>query len=335
MSLIPSESYSFPDHFTKTVIPSREPKQEKPQPEKIHQKPAIVALPDPEPEFEPEFEPIIDSENEFVEDEPVELPLPVAPPPPVKQPVPVPRPNPALRRAHAPPPRIPDAPVRKLALPASLKPKVRWNNRAAPIDPATNRNNGNGNGANERLPALPPAENVIPMKAPRPVPRPPQPVQPPRPAPPAAVLQRPVQQSRPVPPPPVLQRPAQPPPPRKPVAVATQMRPARPQPLPAPPKPAPRSVSIPEADFFEVFAENGFEAANKRRRQMKFRRFVACEGAALLVLLPLVILGLTLNINAPALRWIMNILTIAAAVAAAVIPIGFYAFTPTLPELER
>src|SRR6266404_1719348 len=142
MSLIPSESYSFPDHFTKTVIPSREPKQENPQPEKIRQKPAIVALPDPEPEFEP----IIDSENEFVEDEPVELPAPFVPPPPVKQPVPVPRPNPALRRAHAPPPRIPEAPVRKLALPASLKPKVRWNNRAAPIDPATNRNNGNGNG---------------------------------------------------------------------------------------------------------------------------------------------------------------------------------------------
>ena len=83
-----------------------------------------------------------------------------------------------------------------------------------------------------------------------------------------------------------------------------------------------------------MFAESGQVAMN-RRRQMKFRRFVACEAAAFLVLLPLVILGLTLNINAPALRWIMNILTIAAAVAAAIIPIVFYAFTPTLPELER
>src|SRR4051812_33971812 len=98
MSLIPSESYSFPDHFTKTVIPSREPKQKKPQPEKIRPKPTIVALPDPEPEFEPELEPIIDSENGFVEDEPVvEPPAPVIPPPPVAQPVPVPRPSPALR----------------------------------------------------------------------------------------------------------------------------------------------------------------------------------------------------------------------------------------------
>jgi hypothetical protein len=68
---------------------------------------------------------------------------------------------------------------------------------------------------------------------------------------------------------------------------------------------------------------------------MKFRRFIACEAAALLILLALVILGLTLNITAPALRWILNIFTIAAAVAVAVIPIVFYAFTPTLPDLER
>jgi hypothetical protein len=91
----------------------------------------------------------------------------------------------------------------------------------------------------------------------------------------------------------------------------------------------------PQVDFFEAFEENAYEAAARRRREIKFRRFVACEGAALLVLLPLVILGLTLNIDAPALRWIMNILTIAAAMAAVVIPIIFYAATPTLPEIER
>jgi hypothetical protein len=68
---------------------------------------------------------------------------------------------------------------------------------------------------------------------------------------------------------------------------------------------------------------------------MKFRRFIACEAAALAVLLPLVVVGLTLGITAPGLLWMINIFTIAAAVAAAVIPIVFYAFTPTLPELER
>jgi len=32
MSLIPSESHSFPDHFTSTVVPSRRPKKAKPEP---------------------------------------------------------------------------------------------------------------------------------------------------------------------------------------------------------------------------------------------------------------------------------------------------------------
>jgi ABC-type spermidine/putrescine transport system permease subunit II len=68
---------------------------------------------------------------------------------------------------------------------------------------------------------------------------------------------------------------------------------------------------------------------------MKFRRFIACEVAALVVLVPLVILGVALNITSPALRWVMNLFTISAAISAAVIPIVFYAFTPTLPELER
>ena len=310
MSLIPSESYSFPDHFTKTVTPSRQPKQEKPEPEKIRRKPRIVALPDPEPELEP----IVDSFDENVEVEPFEVP--VAPPAPVAPP------NPALRRAQAPPPRVPEAAVRRIALPPTLKPKVRWNNRAAPMDPATNRNNGgSGNATQPPAPAPLPAQNVIPMRAAKPAPRPPQPLQPPRPAPPQAVPQNLVQSQ-----------------PRRPVPVPTQMRQARPQPVPqrpAPPKPAPPTVSSPQADFFEMFAEDGYGVAVKRRREMKFRRFIACEGAALLILLPLVILGLTLNISAPALRWTMNILTIGAAFAAVVIPIAFYAFTPTLPELER
>jgi hypothetical protein len=60
---------------------------------------------------------------------------------------------------------------------------------------------------------------------------------------------------------------------------------------------------------------------------------IACETAALIVLLTLVVMGITLNITAPGLRWILNIFTIAAAVA--VIPIIFYASTRTLPDLER
>ena len=105
--------------------------------------------------------------------------------------------------------------------------------------------------------------------------------------------------------------------------------------MPVPAKPAAPVVASAQADFFEMFAEDGYGLAIQRRREMKFRRFLVCEAAALLVLLPLVILGLTLNINASALRWTMNIATIAAAFAAVLIPIAFYAFTPTLPELER
>lgn len=423
MSLIPSESYSFPDHFTSTVTPSRKPKQ-KPEEVKAVRKPTIVALPDPEPEpeleafveaepvaeaefapeleaapelevapepWEPELEPehppmaiveakqaakpelmaelwepeipevkaappaprvpnpllsrvramlprapkpVVELDIDPAPSEPEVPQIKVVPAPPPVRPAP-PAPNPALRRAQAPPPKIPDPPVRKIALPATLKPKVRWNNRAAPLDPA--RNGANGNGAHQPPPTPPPApaQNVIPMKAAKPAPTPlpklaPRPVQmaPPVPRPVAPAL-------RPAQPAPVLQKPVQHQPSHKPAVVPTQARPVQPRPRPAPPNPAPPVFPAPQPELFEMFEENGYEAAAQRRKQMKFRRFVTCEAATLLVLLPLVILGLTLNISAPAIRWIMNILTIAAAVAAAVIPIVFYAATPTLPEIER
>src|SRR6266481_5613905 len=98
MSLIPSESYSFPDHFTRTVVPSPKPKNEEPEPvplETRRKKCAVAA------------------------------------------------PNPALRRQSAPPLRIPDAPVRKMPLPPTLEPKVRWNTRAPAMDhPSLTSENG-------------------------------------------------------------------------------------------------------------------------------------------------------------------------------------------------
>jgi hypothetical protein len=295
MSLIPSESYSFPDHFTRTVTPSRRGKEEKQAAvEKPRKRLAIVALPDPPP---------VPVQPEIILEEPA------VEPPPVIEPVrsKVAPPNPAVRRATAPPPRISETPARRIPLPATLKPKVRWNNRAAPMDPPSVRNNGNGNGAVKFVPEMPPAQNVIPMKMVK-VARPPRPL-----PPPAPIMRQPVQAS---------------------VPLAAEMRPAqRPQPLPQKLRPA--VVANPQADFFEMFTDDGQTATMKRRRKMKFRRFIACEAAALAVLLPLLVVGLALNITAPGLRWMINIFTIAAAVAAAVIPIVFYAFTPTLPELER
>jgi len=84
-----------------------------------------------------------------------------------------------------------------------------------------------------------------------------------------------------------------------------------------------------------MFAQNNEATLSKRRRNAKMGRFLACESAALAILLPLAILGMFRRPDNVALVWIMDILTIASAVAAALIPIIFFAFAPTLPEIER
>jgi hypothetical protein len=103
----------------------------------------------------------------------------------------------------------------------------------------------------------------------------------------------------------------------------------------APETPRPPATSNSQADFFESFAQTGETALSKRRRKAKMRRFIVCESAAGAVLLPLAILGLAHHPDSVALVWIMNISTIASAVTAALLPIFFFAFTPTLPEIER
>jgi hypothetical protein len=284
MSLIPSESYSFPDHFTRTVTPSRRPKNAEPEaaPVEMRRKnPSIVALPSRKPPPAPVSGP---ENSEAVRS---------------KRTVPVP--NPALRRASAPPPRIPEATVRKIALPPTLKPKVRWNMRPPAVGSAQIANNGAEQLSNG---AAAPAQNVIQMKTVRP-PRPPRVMPPPEsPVPQNAVPFRP-----------------------RPTAIA---RPTRPAPGQIAETPRPAAVSNPQGELFEMFA-----TLSKRLGKAKMRRFIACESAALAVLLPLVILGLSRPPDNVALVWIMDISTIASAVAAALIPIIFFAFAPTLPEIER
>ena len=291
MSLIPSESYSFPDHFTTTVIPSRKPKSAQPEPAPVEarrKRPSIVALPSPK---KPQPAPATSPENsEAVRPKPT-----------------VPVPNPALHRASAPPPRIPETPVRKIALPPTLKPKVRWNMRAPAMDPAPVANSEGEQLSNET--PVTPAQNVIQMKPARPA-RPPRMMPPP---------ESPVPQNRV-------------PPPSKPTAVAKVTRPVQAQ-IAETPRPA--TVANPQADLFEMFAQSGETALSRRRRKTKMRRFIACESTALAILLPLAIFGLSHHPENVALVWIMNISTIASAVAAALLPIMFFAFTPTLPEIER
>lgn len=292
MSLIPSESYSFPDHFTSTVTPSRKPKNAEREAAAIdtrRQKPSIVALPNPKPR--PVASPSVIRGNSE----------------PTSNKAAPPMPNPALRRASAPPPRIPEAP-KKIAISPILKPKVSWNTRAPTMDPAPITGNGTGHVPHETLAA--PAQNVIPMK-------------------PAGVA-RP---GRMMPPPESLA-------PQDPVpAVATRPAPiakgSRPAQTPAVPEhPRPSAASNPQADFFEMFAQSGETAFAKRCRKTKMRRFIVCESVAVAILLPLAILGISHRPDNAALLWIMNISTIASAVAAALIPILFFALTPTPPEIE-
>src|SRR6266849_5802875 len=268
MSLIPSESYGFPDHFTRTVTPSPKPKNEELEAaplETRQKKPSIVALPSPKPQPAPATSP---ENSEAVRSKPA-----------------VPVPNPALRRARAPPPRIPEEQVRKIPLQPTLKPKFRWNMRAPAMDPAPVANNHAEQLSHEAL--RPPAQNLIQMK-------PARPAHPPRMMPPP---ESPVSQN------PVAER----------LVTASNL----------------------QADFFEKFAQSDGTALSKRRRKAKMRRFIACESTILAVLLPLAILGLSWPPDNVALVWIINVLTIASAVAAALIPILFFALTPTLPEIER
>ena len=284
MSLIPSESYSFPDHFTRTVVPSRKPKNEEPEPalrETPRKRPAIVPLP------KPQVRPALVARRENSE--------------PVRSKAPVPVPNPALRRISAPPPRIHEPPVRKIPLPANLKPKVRWNIRAPAMDPAPLADNG----AEEMPSPIPtaPAQNVISMM----------------PSPQAETVRNPIPEL-----------PAKPVAPVKPATLTTPI-----QAHSVPENSRPPATSNSQADFFESFAQTGETALSKRRRKAKMRRFIVCESAAGAVLLPLAILGLAHHPDSVALIWIMNISTIASAVTAALLPIFFFAFTPTLPEIER
>jgi hypothetical protein len=262
MSLIPSESYSFPDHFTTTVVPSRQPKAAETSRPQAEKKPAIVPLPAPEPAVRVEK----------------------------LQPPPLPRPNPALLRANAKP-RIPEPP-KITASPKILGSKTQT--RVPGLDPAPPGTNGQ-NPVQQTIPQ-PAAKNVIPMK----------PVQSS-----SASSQAPATANQPI----VPRVPAQ-----------TQSVRATPRAFP---------VQHLQPEFFEILAQNTESAVSKRRQKSKFRRFVVCESAAVAVLLPLAIIGLLDRPSNTALLWIMNLSTIAMAIAVALIPILFYAFTPTLPEIEE
>jgi hypothetical protein len=71
------------------------------------------------------------------------------------------------------------------------------------------------------------------------------------------------------------------------------------------------------------------------RRTRSSRRGRSRHDKKTFLLLPLAILGLSWSPDNVGVVWIINVLTIASAVAAALIPIFFLALTPTVPEIER
>lgn len=77
------------------------------------------------------------------------------------------------------------------------------------------------------------------------------------------------------------------------------------------------------------------EAHLNERRRGKFIAFMIAEASALGVLLPSLVLGLLRGFGNPMLAWSMNVLTITAAAAVAIIPIVFYAIAPIIPRSER
>ena len=101
---------------------------------------------------------------------------------------------------------------------------------------------------------------------------------------------------------------------------------------PRPVAPAPRPVNH-EFNFEMPFSDTE-SYAQKGRRSNKFTRFIFCESVTLAVFLPLAILGFCRVFSDPILVLLINILTIAAAVTAALIPILFFALAPTLPRDE-
>lgn len=70
----------------------------------------------------------------------------------------------------------------------------------------------------------------------------------------------------------------------------------------------------------------------KKHRSAKVRRFIAYEAVAVGIFLPLAVLGLLRLFRDPIMILVIDIITIAAAVAATLIPILFFAVAPRLPR---
>jgi hypothetical protein len=284
MSLIPNESYSFPDDFVRKVHGSK----------KAEEKVSLPAATGPRPVNEPPSEP------------PAALPEltreRLAAPPQAKM-----EKQRAVRRI--PPPIIRERPRGTAPVPPVVKKEPARNNIPAVVHLKRKvRYN---------------AHLVAPEPSPEPKAA----------APPLTPVNGAQQQKRELPQARVAaQHPVQVPMPRP-----------RPTKLPAPsPRPNAPVVPVPVASAPAIPAEEQIEfelsdvaPSHPRRVSRKLVRFLVCEGIVLAALILFAILGLSRMFTGRSAGLYINILTIATAVVATLIPILFFAIGPTLPRDDR
>jgi hypothetical protein len=319
MSLIPSESYSFPDHFVRTVSPPRKPVEEK-----IPTPPSPVRpAPAPKNRIAPQVR-----ENSIL-------------------------PTPKREQATQPSERAPQTrekrPLLKSLVPASLKRKTRWNMRAAEPAPSADRNSVSPrtNGAHEEIrsntypqsapllpkpkpdvrpkisfpPSMPSVANRENAPAATPVIRQPEPIGRIVEAPSADLVQTLLARSL--------------------YAAAEPVEVAPPSPQPQPLSSLPQNgnasghvVAVADEDFaLELF--NDGAAPPKKLRSPKLRKFLLWEAVTIGILIPLSILGFLRVFENPIMVLLINVTTITAAVTATLMPIFFFALAPPLPRGEE
>jgi hypothetical protein len=324
MSLIPSESYSFPDHFVRTVSPPRKPVEEK-------------VSPPPRP-VRSEGVPKNRVASQIRENSIL--------------------PTPKREQAPQPPRPVPQTQAKRPLLaslvPKSLKRKARWNMRAMEPVPAADLNivSPRTNGAREEIrssgstpvapllpkpkPAVLPKISLPPPTPPRehvppPVSRQPEPIGRVVEAPSADLVQTLLARSlyaaeEPVEVTPRPPSPAQVRPQTRPLSTPAHNGNSTNSPIAA--------VAASDEDFaLELFNDEGAPA--KKRRSPKLRKFLLWEAVAIGILIPLSILGFSRFFQDPLAVLLINVATITAAVAATLMPIFFFALAPPLPRGDQ
>jgi hypothetical protein len=300
MSLIPSESYSFPD-LSEGANPKRR-KGEKQEPEPIVQ-----------PEPESDLPPIVWPENVVEESVPTQKP-----PPPSTPAVPSP----------VPPRRAPVVPIMRSPTPAPASPEVPLE-RTEPIpyaEPVVKA---------EAVPHAEPVAQTEPI-APT-VPKPIRPIRPIRPSqrvrPSVPSTDQPERTSRP-------QRPVKRVVPMMPVAPVMPRAPSPDewaQPAASYTEAEAEMVDM-EQEEIPDFQFPGWEEHprhSRKHRRNKIIKFIFLEGLALGLLIGSTKLEVADQFSESSLTVLYKVLMFLAVIALAVIPVGFFALPPRLPPSRR